>query len=39
MLELGRDSAVPLPVASAIHQMLVYAKAQGLGGHDISDLV
>jgi 3-hydroxyisobutyrate dehydrogenase-like beta-hydroxyacid dehydrogenase len=39
MLELGRDSSVPLPVASAIHQMLVFAKAQGLGGHDISDLV
>jgi 3-hydroxyisobutyrate dehydrogenase-like beta-hydroxyacid dehydrogenase len=39
MLELGRQSAVPLPVASAVHQMLVYAKAQGLGGHDISDLV
>jgi 3-hydroxyisobutyrate dehydrogenase len=39
MLELGRQSGVPLPVASAVHQMLVYAKAQGLGGHDISDLV
>ena len=39
MLELGRESSVPLPVASAIHQMLVFAKAQGLGGHDISDLV
>jgi len=39
MLEVGRESAVPLPVASAIHQMLVFAKAQGLGGHDISDLV
>ena len=39
MLEVGRQSSVPLPLASAIHQMLVYAKAQGLGGHDISDLV
>jgi 3-hydroxyisobutyrate dehydrogenase-like beta-hydroxyacid dehydrogenase len=39
MLEAGRDSAVPLPVASAVHQMFVLAKAQGLGGHDISDLV
>jgi 3-hydroxyisobutyrate dehydrogenase-like beta-hydroxyacid dehydrogenase len=39
MLEVGRQSAVPLPVASAVHQMLVYAKAQGLGDHDISDLV
>jgi 3-hydroxyisobutyrate dehydrogenase len=39
MLEVGRDTGVPLPVASALHQMLSYAKAQGLGGHDISDLV
>lgn len=39
MLEVGREAGVPLPVASAVHQMLVYAKAQGLGGHDISDLV
>jgi 3-hydroxyisobutyrate dehydrogenase-like beta-hydroxyacid dehydrogenase len=39
MLEVGRQSSVPLPVASAVHQMLVYAKAQGLGDHDISDLV
>jgi 3-hydroxyisobutyrate dehydrogenase-like beta-hydroxyacid dehydrogenase len=39
MLEAGREAAVPMPVASAVHQMLVYAKSQGLGGHDISDLV
>jgi 3-hydroxyisobutyrate dehydrogenase-like beta-hydroxyacid dehydrogenase len=39
ILEVGRECAVPMPVASAIHQMLSYAKAQGLGGHDISDLV
>ena len=39
MLEAGRDASVPLPVASAVHQMFVLAKAQGLGGHDISDLV
>jgi 3-hydroxyisobutyrate dehydrogenase-like beta-hydroxyacid dehydrogenase len=39
MLEVGREGAVPLPVASAIHQMLVFAKAQGFGGHDISDMV
>ena len=39
MLEVGRQSAVPLPVASAVHQMLVYAKAQGRGDRDISDLV
>jgi 3-hydroxyisobutyrate dehydrogenase-like beta-hydroxyacid dehydrogenase len=39
MLEAGREAAVPMPVASAVHQMLVYAKSQGLGDHDISDLV
>lgn len=39
MLEAGREAGVPMPVASAVHQMLVYAKAQGLGGRDISDLV
>jgi 3-hydroxyisobutyrate dehydrogenase-like beta-hydroxyacid dehydrogenase len=39
ILEVGRDGAVPLPVASAVHQMLVSAKAQGLGSRDISDLV
>ncbi len=39
MLEAGRDASVPLPIASAVHQMFVLAKAQGLGGHDISDLV
>jgi 3-hydroxyisobutyrate dehydrogenase-like beta-hydroxyacid dehydrogenase len=39
MLEVGRQASVPLPLASAVHQMLVYAKAQGLGGRDISDLV
>ncbi len=39
MVTLGRESGVPLPVASAVHQMLVFAKAQGLGDHDISDLV
>lgn len=39
ILEVGRDVAVPAPIASAVHQMFVYAKAQGLGGNDISDLV
>ena len=39
MLEAGRDVAVPLPVASAVHQTMVLAKAQGLGPRDISDLV
>jgi len=39
MLEAGRDGCVPMPVASAVHEMLVLAKAQGLGGRDISDLV
>jgi 3-hydroxyisobutyrate dehydrogenase-like beta-hydroxyacid dehydrogenase len=39
MVELGRQSSVPVPIASAIHQMLVYAKAHDLGDHDISDMV
>ncbi|HLN15884.1 MAG TPA: NAD(P)-dependent oxidoreductase [Acidimicrobiales bacterium] len=39
MLEVGREVGVPLPVASAVHEMLVYAKAQGLGDRDISDFV
>jgi 3-hydroxyisobutyrate dehydrogenase-like beta-hydroxyacid dehydrogenase len=39
MLEVGRDVGVPVPVASAVHQMFVFAKAQGFGGRDISDLV
>lgn len=39
MLEAGRQVGAPLPVASALHQMLTFARAQGLGGHDISDLV
>jgi 3-hydroxyisobutyrate dehydrogenase len=39
MLEVSREAGVPMPVASAVHQMLTFAKAQGLGGRDISDLV
>jgi 3-hydroxyisobutyrate dehydrogenase-like beta-hydroxyacid dehydrogenase len=39
MLEAGREAGVPMPVASAVHQMLSYAKAQGLADRDISDLV
>ena len=39
MLEAGRDVSVPMPVASAVHQVFVLAKAQGLGDRDISDLV
>ncbi len=39
MLEAGLEVGVPMPVASAIHQMLSFAKAQGLAGLDISDLV
>jgi 3-hydroxyisobutyrate dehydrogenase-like beta-hydroxyacid dehydrogenase len=39
MLEVGREVGVPLPVASAVHEMLVFAKAQGLGDRDISDFV
>jgi len=39
MLEAGLEVGVPMPVASALHQVLSFAKAQGLGGLDISDLV
>lgn len=39
MLELGRETGVPVPVASAVHEMFLFAKAQGLGARDISDLV
>jgi 3-hydroxyisobutyrate dehydrogenase-like beta-hydroxyacid dehydrogenase len=39
MIETGREVGVPLPVASVLHEMLTFAKAQGLGAHDISDLV
>jgi len=39
MLDAGRQVGAPMPVASALHQMLTFARAQGLGGHDISDLV
>jgi 3-hydroxyisobutyrate dehydrogenase-like beta-hydroxyacid dehydrogenase len=39
MLEVGREVGMPMPVASAVHQVLAFAKAQGLGGRDISDLV
>ena len=39
MIETGRDVGVPLPVASVLHEMLSFAKAHGLGAHDISDLV
>jgi 3-hydroxyisobutyrate dehydrogenase-like beta-hydroxyacid dehydrogenase len=39
MLEAGRDVSLPLPVASAVHQVFVLAKAQGLGDRDINDLV
>ncbi len=39
MLEVGREAAVPMPVAEAVHQMLVLGKALGLGERDFSDLV
>ncbi len=39
MLEVGRQVGMPMPVASAVHQVLAFAKAQGLAHHDISDLV
>jgi 3-hydroxyisobutyrate dehydrogenase-like beta-hydroxyacid dehydrogenase len=37
MVEVGRETAVPLPLASAILQVLVLAGAQGLGGNDYAD--
>lgn len=39
MLEAGLEAGVPMPIASALHQMLSFAKGQGLAGRDISDLV
>jgi 3-hydroxyisobutyrate dehydrogenase-like beta-hydroxyacid dehydrogenase len=39
MIETGREVGVPLPVASTLHEMFSFAKAHGLGDHDISDLV
>ena len=39
MLEAGLEAGVPMPIASALHQMLSFAKAQGLAERDISDLV
>jgi 3-hydroxyisobutyrate dehydrogenase-like beta-hydroxyacid dehydrogenase len=39
MVSTGREVGAPMPVASALHEMLIFAKAQGLGSHDISDLV
>jgi 2-hydroxy-3-oxopropionate reductase len=39
MIETGREVGVPLPVASALHEIFTFAKAHGLGDHDISDLV
>ena len=39
MLDAGRQAGVPMPVASALHEMLAFAVGQGLAGRDISDLV
>jgi 2-hydroxy-3-oxopropionate reductase len=39
MIETGREVGVPMPFASALHEMFSFAKAHGLGDHDISDLV
>jgi 3-hydroxyisobutyrate dehydrogenase-like beta-hydroxyacid dehydrogenase len=39
MLEAGREAGAPMPVASALHEVLTFAVAQGLGGRDFSDLV
>jgi 3-hydroxyisobutyrate dehydrogenase-like beta-hydroxyacid dehydrogenase len=39
MVEAGREAGAPMPVASALLQVLSFAVAQGLGDRDISDLV
>ncbi|HAM03856.1 MAG TPA: hypothetical protein DCQ30_16770 [Acidimicrobiaceae bacterium] len=39
MVEAGRDAGAPMPVASALLEVLSFAVRQGLGGRDISDLV
>jgi 3-hydroxyisobutyrate dehydrogenase-like beta-hydroxyacid dehydrogenase len=38
MVEVGRQEAIPLPVASAVLQVMVLAEADGLGGRDFADL-
>jgi 3-hydroxyisobutyrate dehydrogenase-like beta-hydroxyacid dehydrogenase len=39
VLDVARDASVPVPVAAAVAQALVMAKALGLGGRDFTDLV
>jgi len=39
MVEAGRQAGAPMPVASALLQVLSDGLAQGLGGRDLSDLV
>lgn len=39
MVDAGRAAGAPMPVASALLQVLTFALSQGLGGRDISDLV
>ena len=39
MVEAGRQAGAPMPVASALLQVLSDALAEGLGGRDVSDLV
>ena len=39
MVEAGRQAGTPMPVASALLQVLSFGLAQGLGGKDFSDLV
>jgi 3-hydroxyisobutyrate dehydrogenase-like beta-hydroxyacid dehydrogenase len=39
MVEAGREAGAPMPVASALLQVLSYALAQGLGDRDFSDFV
>ena len=39
MVDAGLDVGAPMPVAAALHQVLTFAVAQGLGDRDIGDLV
>src|SRR5437867_5412785 len=39
LLDVAREAAVPVPVASAVAQTLVTAVGAGLGGRDFTDLV
>ncbi len=39
MVEAGHDAGVPLPLASVIDQLMIYAESHGLGDRDLNDLV